>query len=248
MNVLISENEIGKESNFFRNYDITAVNILDIINRFSNENGMGSEEINNYLGIQQSIVRKNLARLINRIKTKDYVTRTKKSPYRYFKVKDFDPKEAYQEIINSDKEKVTQNQIGLKDSRIFDKLPYDGKICQNVLNQLKKAKSNWLSVCELAYKLGVDHPENAEKRKKSKGRISTELRRCMSCEKNGVRFVEMMNINGLRKFRLVYKYRKFTVEELHKIARVSFQQEKSNYKISGPSIQALNNVLMKGIE
>ena len=66
----------------------------------------------------------------------------------------------------------------------------------------------------------------------------------MSCS---VKFIECMIIDDVKKYRLIYKYRKHTIDELMEIARVSFPKDKV-HKISSGRIQALNGISsMKGM-
>jgi len=234
-----NETDVNGRFNYYRNYKLVSENILDVIKTYGDEKlgGITSEEITNYIGIRPSTIRRNLAKLINRVNTKKYFYRERSGSFKYFKTSNFDPVKAYDDIKNSEIDKVTLNQIGLKDSICFDTLIKKGETCPNVLNQLKKSKPNWISICEISEILGVNH-------RRGKSTISGELNRCMSCS---VKFIECMFIDNVKKYRLVYKYWKHTIDDLMEIARVSFPKDKV-HKISSGKIQALNNISsMKGI-
>ena len=232
MNLVIFQDDIvnRKRNNYFRNYGTIYENVLDVINTFG-DLGLTSEEITNLIGTRASGIRRVLAKMTDRINSRKYFIRKREGSFKYFKINNFNPKAAYQDIINSRIEKVTLNQIGLKNSSCFDKLIENGEIFCNVINTLKKSKSKWLSVAEISEKLGVDN-------KRGKGTIRQELCRCLNCS---VKFVEFTIENNIKKFRIIYKYRKHTVLELKHIANKTFPYDNLP-KISRHEIQVLNNL------
>lgn len=231
-----SNSDVNCKNNFFRNYNLVCENILDIILKHSS-NGITSDEITQHIGIRPSSIRRFLAKMINRKNCKKYFIRKRSGSFKYFKVDNYNPKDAYKDIINSDVEKVTANQVGLKDSIYIDKLIENGEIFPNVVNVLKKERK-WFLVSEIAEILGVNH-------KRGRTAILSELRRCEKCS---LKFVERIQNGDTKKFRLVYKYRKFTVSELKQLAKSTFPQDE-NAKIQSGKIQALNEILKmkKGI-
>jgi len=217
------------KGNYFRFYKLVPENILDVINKFGDveHGGITSDKITELLGIRPSAIRRDLAKMMNRKNTKKYFYRTRNGSFHYIKVCDFDPVEAYIDIKNSDYEKVTLNQVGLKNSTCPEKLICNKELFPNVVNILKKNKK-WMTICEISRELGVETKDG----KKS---ITGELKRCLKCT---IKFIETNSIN---EFRLIYKYRKFSINELKEIAHRSFPQDKP-HQISGHKLQALNNV------
>lgn len=222
--------DIENKNNFYRNYKLIPENILDIILKYTSKNNyLSSEEIVKYIGIGASNVRKNLAKMMNRVHAKKYFTRIRKGSFRYYKVSEYDPKNAYKDIINSTEEKVTLNQIGLKDSTCFDSLIENGDTFANVINVLLQLK--WFTVCEISVLLGVNH-------KRGKATIKGELNRCMSCK---IKFIEKRKENGINQYRIIYKFLGFTIPEFRELAKNTFPKDKDP-KGLGIKPQVLNNI------
>jgi hypothetical protein len=230
----ISQTDIEKENNFYRKYKTVTENILDIILEFGDENlgGLTSEEITNFIGIRPSSIRRTLANMINKTSTKKYVRRIRKGSFKYFKVCNYDSIEAAKDIISSSYQKETLNQCGFKDSIYNDKLIYNCQVFPNVINTLKKEKNKWLSIFDISKKLGVNT-------RKGHSQIRGELKRCLKCE--GIKFIECKKEDEVYKYRLNYKFRKFTIEQFIVIANSTFPRDKTA-KISGVRIQALNEL------
>lgn len=235
-NFEFTKKDINNKNNFFRNYELVCENILDVILKFGDSNGITSEQITDYIGIRPSSIRRYLAKMMNRKNAKKYFIRKRNGSFKYYKVSNYNPKDAYNDIIRSEIEKVTLNQIGLKDSIYFDKLIENGEVFPNVINVLKKQRK-WFTVHELAEILGVNH-------KRGETTILGELRRCIKCS---LKFVESKEDN-VKKYRLIYKYRKLTISEFKQLAKGTFPQDRAA-KISCGRIQALNEISkMKGKE
>ena len=238
-NMVFSESEVKEKNNYFRNYELVAENILDFINRNGDEEdgGVTSNEITDHLGIRPSCVRRYLAFMMNHINTKKYFSRKRKGSFKYFKTSDFESELAWKDIKDSDIEKVTLNQIGLKDSIYFDDLIEKGETFPNVINILKKSQPKWLSVCEMSIILGVNH-------KRGKDTIKGELDRCLKCS---IKFLEIITEDKIKKYRLNYKYKRHSISDFRDIAKSSFPQDKP-HKISAHRIQASNNILSMKVE
>lgn len=220
--------------NFVHSYKTIGENILDVILKYG-ANGITHTQISKKLGYCTPIIRKTSAKIINKIGHKKYIERQRINNTFYYKsISNFNPEEAYKDIINSKYCKETLNNIGLKDS--IYKLPYNYEIFPNIMYRLKKSKSEGRTVCELAIELGVNHTRG----KKS---ISGELKRCLGKDCR-IKFIEKI-VNEETKetrYKLIYKYMKFTIEDLKKLAKCAWLVEEDVGEINKTTTQALNNV------
>lgn len=220
--------------NFANPFKTVGENILHIILTFG-EHGIHHNDIAKKLGYSAKDIRKVAAKIINKIGHKEFIERLRLHNTFYYKpLKIFNPENAYKEIMSSEYSKETLNNIGLKDS--IYKLPYNYEIFPNVMNRLKKSKSEGRTICELARELGVEH-------ERGKNSIAGELKRCLGKDCR-VKFIEKITNNETNevKYRLIYKYRKFTISELKNLAKCAWLVVEDIGEVNKTTTQVLNNV------
>lgn len=225
------ESKVNFEQYYVRPYELVAANLLDLILLFG-KNGVTHEKLSELSGYRGSIVRKTLANLINRVECKTYICRKLINNYFvYFPVFNYDSYIVYKKITGSAKKKETIAQTGLKNSIYKDQLIDDCQLFPNVMLRLKRSKSNWKTVSELAKELGVDN----DKGRKS---IYGELNRDLKCP---IAFIEKQKIGNNMKYRLIYKYRKHTIEELKQISK-TFPRPEDKIEVRSSKTEIKNNM------